>query len=155
MARRDVLERMHEHLKQNSEPGFDHTQVGQPINVLEGSTAAVWYSGSGPYTGGGAEGKSLGDAMVTERFTVRCYWRTVQAQDSDMSFEVELALWDATRNLLEAFRGDSKLDNPDIVNDLDVTEPEPGYVLLDDGQVVRSLTFELLLHNLNAEAITA
>jgi hypothetical protein len=86
--------------------------------------------------------------MVTQAWTVRCYWRVQASAQSREATELEI--WNAVRAIQAGFRGDSTLS--DNVTDLDISLATVGWSDVG-GNTFRICSFNLELIDLEAESI--
>jgi hypothetical protein len=129
-------------------PSFEKVYVGEPLGLPASvdRAVAVWYSGEEEkFTTIG------GNVLVWERWTLRCYWKP-RMTEADRE-ALELAVWDAARDVQEAFRADSDLGGN--VTDLHISLAEgDGWIDVGESRY-RVLDFVLLLAEFEAEAISA
>ena len=98
----------------------------------------------------GVAPKTLGNVMVTERFRIRAYFPVIASPT--IKKNVDLAIWNTVRNVKAALVGDSNLSG--LVTDLDIDDAAVDYFQWSSGAVNRIVTFDLLIHDLEAETIT-
>ena len=132
-------------IKAIATPKWDAVFSGEPTQLTNGPCAAYWYNGDTPY----GDGKTLGNVMVTEHFTIRAYFPFADAPS--LRKTIEIKIWDAVRNLKSGFRGDSDLNS--LVTDLDIGDANVEWLQLTSGAIRRIVTFDLMLHDLEAESI--
>lgn len=134
-------------LKTVTEPDFQAFYVGEPVQVPTKPTIAFWYVGDEPYE---VAPKTLGNVMVTERFRIQAYFPVIASPT--IKKNVDLQIWNTVRNVKAALVGDSNLGG--LVTDLDMDDATTGYFQFNSGEVRRTVTFDLLIHDLEAETIT-
>jgi len=142
-----VVSRIDALLKTVTTPDFQAYYVGEPVQVPSKPVIAFWYAGDEPYT---AAPKTLGNVMVTERFRIQAYFPVIASPT--IKKNVDLSLWDTVRNVKAALTGDSNLNA--LVTDLDMDDATTSYFQWNSGAVSRIVTFDLLVHDLEAETIT-
>ena len=142
-----VVTRIDTLLKTVTTPDFQAYYVGEPVQIPTKAVIAFWYVGDEPYT---AAPKTLGNIMITERFRIRAYFPVIASPT--IKKNVDLALWDTVRNVKAALVGDSNLNG--LVTDLDMDDAVVDYFQWNSGAVNRIVTFDLLIHDLEAETIT-
>jgi hypothetical protein len=97
--------------------------------------------------------------MVTQQIHIRAFWRIPATDDERARTAVELEIWDTTRAIQDAIRGDSDLS--ETVTDLDFGLANRGYEEVQVGTGVEALLrchtldLPLYLQELEAEGITA
>lgn len=127
--------------------------IGDPYGLpLGGPYAAVTYMGRGD---SGSGGMTLGQAMISERWQITCWWP--RSPEKQLIEALEVAIADADEALHTAFRADSTLNS--LVTYMDVGGSTVNDVAFPQsnnaGAVYRSLQFDLNLDDLEGEAITA
>ena len=128
-----------------SSPTFQVVLIGEPLSLPSGDRViAAWFNGESEKT------KTLGNVMVTQVWTVRAYFRV--GANMKMRESLELELWNAVRSIQTGFRADSQLGGN--VTDLDISLANVGWVDIG-GNTFRSISFDLQLIELEAEAIAA
>jgi hypothetical protein len=141
-----VVARIDALIKTVNTPDFQMVYVGEPIQIPNKPVIAFWYVGDEPYTAGA---KTLGNVMVTERFRIRAYFPVIASPT--IKKNVDLDVWNTVRNVKAALVGDSNLN--DLVTDLDMDDAAVDYFQWNSGAVNRIVTFDLLIHDLEAETI--
>lgn len=146
----DIADRIQAILEANTTPQFLAVFCGEPLGLpLGGPYAAFWYLGRTE------DEKTLGNVMPTERWQVTCWWNRQPERSTLEAWEVGIA--DADTALRTAFRGDSTLNGEST--DLDITGSSVDYRAFPLGQqpaaLYRGLSFELLILDLEGEAISA
>jgi hypothetical protein len=130
-------------LKANSDPDFDLVLQHEPLSIPTGDRVACFF-----FTGESMKGMTLGNVMVTQDFTVRCYFRvqsSLQARNKS-----ELELWNACRSVQTGLSADRQLNG----NITDMILGDAGIGWIDvGGSTFRSLSIPLGLIELEAEAI--
>ncbi len=126
---------------------FQAYYVGEPVQVPARPCIAFWYVGDEPYEGGAA---TFGNVMVTERFRIQAYYPVIASPT--IKENVDLYIWNTVRNVKAALVGDSTLG--DLVQDLTMDDASTSYFQWNSGAVSRIVTFDLLIHDLEAETIT-
>ena len=134
-------------LKAVSDPDFQGYYVGEPIKVAKYPAVAFWYTGNSEPNEGR---KTLGNTMVQDNFLIRCYFPLVTSPS--IKKNVDLAIWDAVRNISAGLYGDANLG--DLVTDLDVGDAVVDWMQWNSGAVSRIVTIPLELKDLEAETIT-
>ena len=135
-------------LKAVSSPNFQAVYAGEPVTLpASGAQCAFWYVGDSPYAGG----KTLGNVMISEQFVIRAYFTFKDAPQLRQS--IEALLWDACRNIKAGLYGDADLNS--LVTDLDVGDASVEWMTLNSGGVKRIVTMTLMLHDTEAESISA
>lgn len=117
------------------------------IERMPGPRAVTWW-----FDGEREKGMTLGNVMVIYAIPVRMLWRN-PATDRDREAR-ELEMWNVTREVQAALRGDSDLR--DNVTSLDITIAERGQVDVGTGEeslMLDTIDFELLIEELEGEAI--
>jgi|DEB0MinimDraft_3_1074331.scaffolds.fasta_scaffold00544_7 hypothetical protein len=142
-----VIARIDALLKTVSTPSFQAFYVGEPVQVPSKPVIAFWYVGDEPYVAGA---KTLGNVMITERIRIRAYFPVIASPTIKKNVDGEI--WDTVRNVKAALRGDSNLNS--LVTDLDLDDATVDYFQWNSGAVNRIVTFDLLIHDLEAETIT-
>lgn len=143
MSRSAAVTQIKALLAANSSPNFQVVLIGEPLSIPSGDrVAAAWFSGESAKT------KTLGNVMVTQTWTVRCYWRVQASAQSRQATELEI--WNAVRAIQAGFRGDSTLDGN--VTDLDISLASVGWSDVG-GNAFRICSFDLELIDLEAESI--
>jgi hypothetical protein len=142
-----VVARIDALIKTVSTPNFQAYYVGEPVQIPTKAVIAFWYVGDEPYIAGA---KTLGNVMVTERFRIRAYFPVIASPT--IKKNVDLAIWDTVRYVKAAIVGDSNLNG--LVTDLDMDDAVVDYFQWNSGAVNRIVTFDLLIHDLEAETIT-
>lgn len=136
-------------LKAITDPKPQVVYSGEPANLPNNVVFAYWYNGDTPYSKGGAEGKTLGNAMVDEWFTIRAYFPYIDSPQLRNSVEADI--WSAVRNIKAGFRGGSTLGG--LVTDLDLSDAVIEWIVLGGGGRRRIATMSLQIHDLEAETI--
>ena len=130
-------------LEANSSPNFQVVMIGEPLSIPSGDrVCAAWFTGESTKT------KTLNTVMVTQVWTVRCYWRVpagVKAREN-----LELEIWNACRAVQAGFYGDAQLGGN--VTDLDISLAGIGWTEIS-GNTFRTISFNLELQDLEAESI--
>ena len=142
-----VVARIDALLKTVSSPNFQAYYVGEPVQIPTKAVIAFWYVGDEAYD---VAPKTLGNVMVTERFRIRAYFPVIASPT--IKKNVDLAIWNTVRNVKAALVGDSNLNG--LVTDLDIDDAAVDYFQWSSGAVNRIVTFDLLIHDLEAETIT-
>lgn len=129
----------------NGDTTFQKVYRGELIGITPGPGpfAAYWFAGET------RKEKTLSQVMVWHRFSVVCYWPLIGA-DETLRASIELAAWNACRDVQTAFRADSQLGGN--TGDLEVSLAQVGYVEVAGAQF-RFVRFDLELWDLNEEAI--
>ena len=112
---------------------------------------AFWFEGESE------KGTTLGNVMVTHEVKIRALWRIPATDDVRARTAVELEIWNTTRAIQAALRGDSDLAS--TVTDMDIGLATRGAaeVLVGTGVEaveVHVLDMSLYLQELEAEEIT-
>jgi len=134
---------------------FEAVIAGEPQGLpLGGPYACFWYLGRTDPTNGAR--KTLGNVMYAARIAVQCFWPLQRERSTLGELEADIATIDT--NIRREFRGNSILNS--TLTDLEITDSMVAY---DDLPVIgrgefgfyRKLSFELILDNLEGEAIVA
>tara|TARA_Y100001951_G_C11297545_1_gene276736 strand:- start:5543 stop:5980 length:438 start_codon:yes stop_codon:yes gene_type:complete len=143
LSRSGAVTRIKAILEANSSPNFQVVLIGEPLSIPSGDrVAAAWFSGESEKT------KTLGNVMVTQLWTVRCYWRVPSG--AKQREKLELEIWDAVRAVQAGFTADSTLT--DNITDLDISLASVGWSDIG-GNTFRICSFNLEIIDLEAESI--
>ena len=130
-------------LEANSSPNFQVVLIGEPLSVPSGDrVCAAWF------TGESAKTKTLNKIMVTQIWTIRCYWRVPASAKGREKLELEI--WDACRAVQSGCYGDAQRGGN--VTDLDISLAAVGWSDIG-GNTFRTISFNLELQDLEAESI--
>lgn len=135
------------------QPAFQSVGIGEPLGLpLGGPHCFAWYIGrSNAVTSSGARG-TLGNIMYSAHIQVGVFWLRQAERETLEVFDADIATIDT--NIRRRFRANSTINND--VTDLDITDsqvgfgPSPG---ISPTIQYRTLMFELVLDNLEGEAI--
>lgn len=122
------------------------------IERMSGDRAiAFWFEGESE------KGNTLKNVMVTHEIRIRVFWRRPATDDVRARSALELEIWDTTRGIQAALRGDSDLNSS--VTDLEIGLATRGAadVLVGTGiEAVEAPTLDMsvYLQELEAEEIT-
>ena len=130
-------------LAANSSPNFQVVLIGEPLSIPSGDrVCAAWF------TGESTKAKTLNKIMVTQIWTVRCFWRVPAGAKARENLELEI--WNACRAIQSGFYGDAQLGGN--VTDLDISLASGGWSEIS-GNTFRTISFNLELQDLEAESI--
>lgn len=144
-----------EGVQYNGSAAFQQVIPGEPLGLpIGGPHAAFWYLGRRDTTKAAGSQKTLGNVMYAARIQVGAFW--VKQHERDTLANLEAAIATIDTNIRRAFRANSTINNN--LTDLDITDsdvgfgPSPG---ISPSIQYRALMFELILDNLEGEAIVA
>lgn len=143
MSRSGAMTQIETILKANSDPDFDLVLRHEPLSIPTGDRVACFF-----FSGESMKSMTFGNVMVSQDFTVRCYFRvqsSIQARNV-----AELELWNACRSVQTGLRADSQLGGN--TTDLAIGDADIGWADIG-GNTFRTLSIPLGLIELEAEAI--
>lgn len=132
-------------------PAFATVGTGEPLGLpIGGPHAYAWYVGRRDSIHAGRQ--TLGNIMYAAVIQVGVFWVKQHERDTLAALDADIATIDT--NIRRAFRANSTINN--AMTDLDITDsqvgfgPSPG---ISPSIQYRALMFELVLDNLEGEAI--
>lgn len=150
-ARATAWNRIHTLLEGVATPHRFQLEPGG-IQRMPGDRAiAFWFEGESE------KGATLKNVMVTHEIRIRVFWRRPATDAVRERSALELEIWDTTRGIQAALRGDSDLAS--TVTDMDIGLATRGAVEVEVGTGVESvelttLDMSVYLQELEAEEIT-
>lgn len=132
---------------------FQEAGIGEPLGLpLGGPHAFAWYTGRRDAIHAGGAGQTLGNVMYAAVIQVGVFWVKQHERDTLEALDADIATIDT--NIRRAFRANSTINSN--LTDLEITDsqvgfgPSPG---ISPSIQYRALMFELILDNLEGEAI--
>jgi len=134
---------------------FQSVGIGEPLGLpLGGPHAFAWYVGRRDAITSGGNRETFGNVMYAAVIQVGVFWVKQNERDTLEALDADIATIDT--NIRRRFRANSTINSN--LTDLEITDsqvgfgPSPG---ISPSIQYRALMFELILDNLEGEAISA